>query len=157
MHWLHGIHTHVREDSSMETAPAAWAQVLILDATGSWSVWPVFPTLGCLHSLEIIKVCAAQMFKLLMPPFECLYRIVASVKIMLCVCVCVCECERKRARAQSCPTLYDPMDCSPPESSVYGIFQARIPEWVAISFSRGSSQPRDRTRVFHIAGRRFNL
>ena len=89
MHWLHGVHTHVREDSSMETAPAAWAQVLILDATGSWSVWPVFPTLGCLHSLEIIKVCAAQMFKLLMPPFECLYRIVASVKIMLCVCVCV--------------------------------------------------------------------
>ena len=41
--------------------------------------------------------------------------------------------------------------------SVYGIFQARVLEWVAISFSRGSSQPRDRTWISHIAGRRFNL
>ena len=47
----------------------------------------------------------------------------------------------------SCPTLCDPMDCSPPGSSVHGIFQARILEWVAISFSRVSSQPRDQTRV----------
>ena len=39
--------------------------------------------------------------------------------------------------AQSCPTLYDPMDCSPPSSSVHGIFQARILEWVAVPFSRG--------------------
>ena len=44
--------------------------------------------------------------------------------------------------AQSCPTLCDPMDCSPPGSSVHGIFQARGLEWIAISFSRGSSQPR---------------
>ena len=44
---------------------------------------------------------------------------------------------------QSCPTLCDPMDCSPPGSSVHGISQARIQEWVAISFSRGSSQPKD--------------
>ena len=57
--------------------------------------------------------------------------------------------------AQSCPTLCDPMDCSPPGSSVHGILQARILEWVAISFSRGSSQPRDRTQVSCIAGRFF--
>ena len=44
---------------------------------------------------------------------------------------------------QSCPTLCDPMDGSPPGSSVHGILQARILEWVAISFSKGSSQPRD--------------
>ena len=44
---------------------------------------------------------------------------------------------------QLCPTLCDPVDCSPPGSSVHGILQARILEWVAISFSRGSSQPRD--------------
>ena len=43
--------------------------------------------------------------------------------------------------AQSCPTLCDPMDCSPPSSSVHGIFQARILEWVAISFSREFSWP----------------
>ena len=48
---------------------------------------------------------------------------------------------------QSCPTLCDPMDCSPPGSSVHGIFQARILEWVATSFSRGSSWPRDETHV----------
>ena len=58
---------------------------------------------------------------------------------------------------QSYPTLCDPVDCSPPGSSIHGILQARILEWVAISFSRGSSQPRDQTRVSHIAGRRFNL
>ena len=45
--------------------------------------------------------------------------------------------------AQSSLTLCDPMDCSPPDSSVHGILQARILEWVAIPFSRGSSQPRD--------------
>ena len=49
--------------------------------------------------------------------------------------------------AQSCPTLFDPMDCSPLNSSVHGIFQARILEWVGISSSRGSSWPRDRTLI----------
>ena len=49
-------------------------------------------------------------------------------------------------RAHSCPTLCTPVDCSPPGSSVYGIFQAKILEWVAIS-SRGSSWPRDQTHV----------
>ena len=51
--------------------------------------------------------------------------------------------------------FYDPMDCSPPGSSVLGILQARILEWVAISFSRGSFQPRDWTRVSCIAGKFF--
>ena len=57
--------------------------------------------------------------------------------------------ERKKETevAQSCPTLCNPMDCSPPGFSVHGIFQARVLEWGAISFSRGSSQPRDRTLV----------
>ena len=49
--------------------------------------------------------------------------------------------------AKLCLTLCDPMDCSPPGSSVHGNFQARILEWVAISSSRGSSQPRDRTHI----------
>ena len=44
---------------------------------------------------------------------------------------------------QSCPTLFDPVDCSPPGSSVHGILEARILEWLSISFSRRSSQPRD--------------
>ena len=56
--------------------------------------------------------------------------------------------------AQSCPILCDPMDCSLPHS-FYGIFQARELEWVAISFSRGSSWPRDWTQVSRTIGRRF--
>ena len=55
---------------------------------------------------------------------------------------------------QSCLILCYPVDCSLPGSSIHGIPQARIREWVAISFSRGSSQPRDQTQVSHIAGRR---
>ena len=51
------------------------------------------------------------------------------------VCVCLV--------AQSCLTLCNPMDCSPPDSSVHGILQAIILEWVAMPFSRGSSQPRN--------------
>ena len=58
------------------------------------------------------------------------------------VCVCV-----RAGITQSCLTLCDPADCSPPGSSVHRILQARILEWVAISFSRGSSRPRDRTHV----------
>ena len=45
--------------------------------------------------------------------------------------------------AQSCPTLCDSMDCSPPGSSVHGIFQARILKWIAISFAMGNSQTRN--------------
>ena len=59
--------------------------------------------------------------------------------------------------AQLCPTLCDPMDCSPSGSSVHGILQARILEWVAISFSRGSSRPWDQTWVFCITSRCFTL
>ena len=53
------------------------------------------------------------------------------------------ESESESEVAQSCLTLCDPVDCSPPGSSVHRILQARILEWVAISFSRGPSQPRD--------------
>ena len=67
------------------------------------------------------------------------------------------ESESESEVTQSCPTLCDPVDCSLPGSSVHGILQARILEWVAIAFSRGSSQPRDWTWVSRIAGRRFNL
>ena len=60
----------------------------------------------------------------------------------MCVCVCVC--------AQSCLTLCNLLDCSPPGSSVHGILQARILEQVAISFSRGSSWPKDQTCISFI-------
>ena len=59
--------------------------------------------------------------------------------------------------AQSCLTLCNPMDYSLPGSTVHGIFQARILEWIAISFSSISSQPRDWTRVSRIVSRCFTI
>ena len=59
--------------------------------------------------------------------------------------------------AQSCPALCDPTDCSPPGSTVHGILQAGILEWIAILFSRGSSQPKDRTWVSCIGARFFTF
>ena len=57
--------------------------------------------------------------------------------------------------AQSCPTFCDPMDCHPPGSSVHGISQASILEWIAIPFFRGSSHPRNQSQVSCVAGRFF--
>ena len=59
--------------------------------------------------------------------------------------------------AQLCPTLCDSVNCSLPGSSIHGIFQAGVLEWDAISFSRGSSLPRDWTWVSCIVGRRLNI
>ena len=79
----------------------------------------------------------------------------------MCVCVCVCVCARAHARAcVSCPLscvwfFYNPMDCSPPASSVHRILQARILEWVAISSSRAFPQPRDWTHISCLAGGYF--
>ena len=58
---------------------------------------------------------------------------------------------------QSCLTLCDPVDCGLPGSSIHGIFQTRVLVWVVIYFSRGSSRPRDRTWVSHIAGKFFTI
>ena len=111
-----------------------------------------FPYLAEGH-LFILSQSAGTAMSLSKP--DCL---VGRSFVLLCVCVCVCVCVRARARAracthvhvQSCLTLCDPMDCSPPSSSVYGIFQARILEWVAVPSSRGSSGPRDQICIFCI-------
>ena len=73
-------------------------------------------------------------------PLNTCYSTTWSMVGWICRCVCV-------QSLQLCLTLCDPMDCSPPGSSVHGILQARILEWVAISFSRRPSQPRDGTHV----------
>ena len=72
----------------------------------------------------------------------------------------VTELNRKvkvKVSQQSCLTLYDPRHYSPLGSSVHGILQARVLVWVAISFSRGSSQPRHQTQVSYIVGRHLTL
>ena len=89
----------------------------------------------------------------------CYIKVIGYVYCWPCIMLVTCLLRPKILKwsevAQSCPTLCDPMDCSLPGSSVHGIFQARVLEWVAISFYRGSSQPRDWTPVSHIAGRCF--
>ena len=71
------------------------------------------------------------------------------VYIYVCLCVCL--------GAQLCPTLCNSMDCSPPDSSVHWILQAKILEWVAIPFSKESSQPRDRTYISCTVSRFFTI
>ena len=62
----------------------------------------------------------------------------------------ILSCERVKVTL-SCPTLLDPMDCSPPGSSVHGILQARVLKWIAMPSSRGSSWPRDLTGVPYVS------
>ena len=69
--------------------------------------------------------------------------------------VCVCLSYIPGRLTQLCLTLPNPMDCNSPGSSVHGISQARLLEWVSIPFSRGSSGPRDQTWVSRIGGRFF--
>ena len=80
----------------------------------------------------------------------------SGVQSTVCVCVCVCvylhACVCAKS-LQSCLTLCNPVYYSPPGSSVHGILQARILEWVAMPSSRGSSSPRDRSCISCIAGR----
>ena len=77
--------------------------------------------------------------------------------IVLCACMSVCSQWVKVLVSQSCLTLWDPMDCSSPGPSILGILQARLLEWVAIPFSRGSSLPWDWTWVSCISGRFFTI
>ena len=106
----------------------------------------IFPTqgsnLGLLHCTQILYHLSQQGSPLVFPHITCLFRVVLVSEVKV---------------TQSCPTLCDPVNCSPPGCSVQGILQARILEWVAMPSSRGSSQPRDRSWVSGIAGRRFTL
>ena len=85
-------------------------------------------------------------------------RIVLSVYAKF-ECSSECDLDHYPVNQWSCSVMSDsyPMDCSLPGSSIHGIFQARVLEWIAISFSRGSSQPRDRAQVSHTVDRRFTI
>ena len=86
------------------------------------------------------------------PPPSLTLELVSEPSLCVCVCVCVCV-----LVAQSCPTLCDPMDSSLPDFSVHRILQARILEWIAIPFSRRTSQPRGQTLVSYITGIFFTI
>ena len=73
----------------------------------------------------------------------CLFLVFSYIFVSYRISIYSCESVSHSAESDLC----DPMDCSPPASSVHGILQARILEWLAIPFSRGSSQPKDPTQV----------
>ena len=86
-----------------------------------------------------------QLFYLMLKHITESLRIWSKCLTLDCLCVCVC------LLTQSFPTVCDPVDCSPPGSSIHGIFQARILECVALPSSRAPSQPRDWTRISYVS------
>ena len=101
-----------------------------------------------MNVLWIISFAALGLRKLVL----CAWNQTKQTKTSICT-----PCEVKVLVAQLCPTVCTPMDCNSPGSSAHGILQARILEQVVISFSRGSSWPRDQTWVSWIAGRFFTV
>ena len=102
------------------------------------------------NPINLIKISQRTWIEFLWRGNTKVQKKVFNITNHLCVCVCT--------HNQSSLTLRNLMDCSPPGSSVHGIFQARILEWIAFSFCRGSSWLRDRTHVSCIsctAGRFF--
>ena len=82
----------------------------------------------------LISVCFTKWDEVGFPPEKWVSR---AAKILVRVC----------SFTESCPALCNPMDCIPPGASVHGILQAKILEWVPMSFFRGSSQPRDKIHI----------
>ena len=131
---------------SLESTDLIWAHHLLYpsDCKGNHLAINITEWLSiCFHFLRAIQQDKLSCFKL----SKCKEQdsvVKQTTHLWKTVCVSV---------TQSCPTLCDPMDCSLAGSSVHGIFQARILEWVALLSSRGSSPPRDQTQVSCTAGR----
>ena len=75
----------------------------------------------------------------------------SSIALILFAPEIIMKCSCAHAQSLGCVQLWDPMECSPPGSSVHGTLQARILEWVAVSSSRGSSWPRGQINVPYIS------
>ena len=144
------IKTAVLKTSNSCPSVSLWIHLLLCVLFASI----LFPAWGCRQSKEFGEFLSIFLF------FS--YTNIKEAKLCffflnVCVCVCVCACARTCLVTQSRPTLCNTMDHSPPASSVHGILQARILEWIAFPFSRGSSQPRNWTRVSCIAGGFFTI
>ena len=106
--------------------------------------------LNCTGKLMAITICLErcafhQLTRALTRGKRLKWKSKNQINVLVLQFTCSCS-----SVANSCLTFWHPKDCSPPGSSVHGISQAGILEWVAISFSRGSSSPRDQTRVSRI-------
>ena len=118
---------------------SAEATSVVKIATILPSLAQVFPPVGCLHGSPRQNYNRSS---------HSTWYSISSACLQAFLCVCV---------SQSCLILCNPMDHSPPVSCIHGTLQGRILEWVAIPFSRGSSQPRDRTQVTYTAGRFYTV
>ena len=142
-----------------------WVHLFIHSLRQTWlscSQWGVCMHVSVLVTRSYLNLCKPMDCSLPGSPVHGIGGGCVCVCLCVCVCVCVCLCVCVSVSVsvlviQWYPTLCNPMDCSPPGSSVHGILLARILEWVAISFSRGSSRPRDRTQVSCIVGRFFTI
>ena len=124
-------HAAVHGDTKSQTGQSDWTepQILWLQNYSPVMGWTVF-----------------------LPKFICLSSTSESLRMWHYLRI---KCES--VVSQPCPTLCNTMNCTLPCSSVHGTLQARILEWVAIPFSRGSSQPRNQTQVSCIVGRFFTI
>ena len=134
--------------SIFSNIPQGWCHLFhVIDAKTVIQSWHSLPKITGLVSLDFQSP--------FLPGQQCLFPWFVQV-IPLNVVWCDSPTKALNSEvAQSSPTLCNSMDYSLPISSIHRIFQTRVLEWVAISFSRGSSQPRDQTQVSSITGRFF--
>ena len=124
-------------------SPFSWHLLLIWCLTNSRSGTPVYQLLTFLQAASALAACDLGFWDR-----GNILDIIQAMVFLYIIAMLV---------AQSCPTLCDTMGCSPPGSSLQGILQARTLEWVATPFYRGSSWPKDQTRVSSITGRLFTI
>ena len=114
--------------------------------TGAWTLlWAVHVRdLGCALRMRIerLTIWGGAEAVMLVLGSGCKHRLSLAERF---------DCAMHAKSLQSCPTLCDPMDCTPPGSSVHQILQTKVMEWVPISFSRESSQPGDRTHISYVS------
>ena len=151
-------------DPGIEHRPAQWLNPGLLHAGRFFTIWAIrdknLPFLAILYSFLVFSAAfLAKQYRIINnnDSSNSKNKHLFNWHLLIAYLALGSRNERESEVAQSCPTLSYPVDCRPPGSSLRGISQARILEWVAISFSRGSSRPRDRTLVSHIAGRCFTL
>ena len=125
--------------------PRQWEPVALLKA--NWSHIPWFQRkLGMTIFLTVLETRDNSVVNFSSPQILFSYFLLPWTFLFLFIFLLKYVCAAAAAKSlQLCPSLCDPMDCSSPGSSVHGILQARILEWVAMPFSRGSSWPRDST------------
>ena len=133
----------VRKAFYLLSAPTICTSHCVPDMPGNWNnlqKGTLGTALGITQQTRATLPCVSVMNQ---PPF-----LTSKIYIRACSSILLCVCTSESL--QSSPALFDPMDCSWSGSSVHGILQARILEWVAMPASRGSSRPRDRTHVSYI-------